>query len=219
MDTFDVIRTRRSIRAFSSKKIPDQILYAILDAGHHAPAAWNKTNWRFLVIETEESKEVIAKAALGQNWIAHAPAVIIVCSDPTSIVRDGGERAKKLYQIQNTSAAIENILLAAHNFGISSCWVGAFTEPLLRKAFKIPDFVEIHAIIPLGHGLEKGSLPRRAATADVTFFDTYGELERGYPQRPLSEHIAEKKGKLKEHAKRAIKSLKEKVKRKVRKKK
>lgn len=218
MDTFDAIRTRRSVRAFKEKKVPDEILYAILEAGHHAPAAWNKSNWRFLVIETEESKQVIAKAALGQTWIAQAPVVIIVCSDPVSIVRDGGERAQKLLQIQNVAAAIENMLLAAHNFGIASCWVGAFTEPNLRKAFKIPDRIEIHAIVPLGFADEKPPMPRKMSPADVVFFDIYGELERGRPQRPLSEHILEKKVRIKEKARKAIRTLKEKIKKKTKKK-
>lgn len=208
MDTFEAIRTRRSVRAFKPKKIPDEVLFAILEAGHHAPAAGNVTNWRFLVVESEEKKKVIAKAALGQNWITQAPAVIIACSEPAAIVREYGKRAKELYQIQNVAAAIENILLAAHNFGVSSCWVGAFTEPLLRKEFMIHDDAEIHAIIPLGYANERPKALSRQAFADVTYFERWENQDRVITApsplaRPktLGEHIEEKKkgvsGKLK----------------------
>ncbi|MFH0868955.1 MAG: nitroreductase family protein [archaeon] len=217
MDTFEAIRTRRSIRSYLPKKIPDEVLFAILDAGHHAPAAWNFTNWRFLVVETEEKKKVIAKAALRQEWIAKAPVVLIVCSEPGALVREGGERAKKLFQIQNVAAAVENMLLAAHDFRVASCWVGAFTEPLLRKEFQIHDDAEIHAIIPLGYSNERPKTPSRPAFSEVTFFERWENQDRVVTapsplarSKTLGEHLEERKNSISKKIKSAAGKLRKK---------
>ena len=217
MDTFDVIKSRRSIHSFKDKKIPDEILYAILDAGHCAPAAGHITNWRFLIVESEESKKAIAKAALGQYWMIQAPIIVIVCSESSSRLQEFGGRGEKLYSVQNVAAAIENILLAAHNFGVSSCWVGAFTEPNLRKEFRIPDYVEIHAIVPLGYSNDKPRAPSRPAFTDVLHFGAYGESERHFPS--LRSHATSAREKLTAKAKRVLKSASEKVKKKIKRKK
>jgi len=213
MDTFTAITTRHSIRAFKDKKIPDEVLYAILEAGHHAPAAWNYTNWRFLVVESEEKKKTIAKAALGQNWIAKAPVVVIACSDYGALAREGGERAKKLYQIQNVAAAVENILLAAHNFGVSSCWVGAFAEAQLRKALEIHDNIEIHAIIPLGYADEKPKAPSRPPFADVIFFEKWDNSNRAVSApKTLGEHVLKTKSTVAKKIKSAVEKIRKKKK-------
>jgi len=110
MDTFQAIKSRRSVRKFKSKKIPDEILYAIFEAGHAAPSAGNFCNWRFFIVEDEEQKESIANAAYKQEWIAKAPVVVIVCSVSDPLAREYGSDKGKVYAIQNVAAAIENIL-------------------------------------------------------------------------------------------------------------
>jgi len=219
MDTFDVIKMRRSVRLYKSKKISDEILYAIFDAAHTAPAAGNITNWRFLVIEDEYHKKLIARAALNQYWIAQAPIVILVCSEHDAIEREYGKRGKELYSIQNVAAAVENLLLAAQNFGVASCWAaGAFAEAQLRKEFEIPDYVEIHAIVTLGYANEKPVAPSRPPFADVLYFEKYYNSGRGAAPKTLGEHAEEISGKVTKKAKHALKSMHEKIKRKIKRK-
>jgi nitroreductase len=208
MDTIQTIRARRSVHKFLDKKIPDEVLYAILEAGHCAPAAGNYTNWRFLVIENEEQRKLIGKAAMKQDWVARAPIIVIVCSDTIAIAKAFGERAKKFYSIQNVAAATENMLLAATNFGIGSCWVGAFAETPLRKEFQIPDDIEIHAIIPLGYPAERPAMPSKPYFADVCWWGEWFGLKRAAEIFPLqTETIPRVKKELERHLSRATKEV------------
>jgi nitroreductase len=164
MDTIDCIKSRRSIRKFLPNKIPEPVLYEILDAANAAPCAGNLQCWRFLIIEKEDAKKIIAKSALDQDWIATAPVVVIVLSDSKALKGEYGERGEKCYDSQNAALAIENLMLAAWNFGIGSTFVGAFTEAKLRKEFRIPDSIKVHAVIPLGYPFE---MPRPLGKIDV----------------------------------------------------
>ena len=118
------------MRAFQSTKIPEEVLYRILDGANQAPCAGGIQTWRFLIVEGDNAKKVIAKAALKQNWIANAPTIILMCSEPGTLVEEFGKRAKELYDIQNTAMAAENLMLAAWNFGVGSTFIAAFTEPV-----------------------------------------------------------------------------------------
>lgn len=174
MDTLDCIRTRRSIRKFKPVKIPEQTLYVILDAANAAPCAGNLQSWRFLVVEELAKIKVIAKAALEQNWIATAPTVVLMLSESGQLEDEYSDRGKK-YDDQNVCLAAENLMLAAWDFRIGSCFVGSFTEARLRKEFKIPESVKIHAIIPLGYPAEFPKSPNKAGIEDLTSMEAYGD--------------------------------------------
>jgi len=226
MDTIDCIKSRRSIRKFLPNKIPESVLYEILDAANAAPCAGNLQCWRFLIIEHEAQKKVIAKAALEQDWIATAPVVILILSDNKALKEEYGERGEKCYDSQNAALATENLMLAAWNFGIGSTFVGAFTEAKLRKEFRIPDHIKIHAVIPLGYPAEMPSPLGKIEMHDLTHIEHWGkgvsakrEAKEGliYPTAEAP-RIAEKLGeKARKHAKRIKEKIKERVKRKLRK--
>jgi nitroreductase len=178
MDTIDSIKSRRSVRRFHPDQLPEDILYVILEAANMAPCAGGLQTWRFLIVENDDDKKVIAKSALNQDWIATAPTIVIMCSEPKRLEAEFGTRAKELYDIQNTSMAAQNLMLAAWNFGIGSTFIAAFTEPLLRKQFKIPTATHIHGIIPLGYPDEAPPGILRIEIPDITHFEKWGEKVR-----------------------------------------
>jgi nitroreductase len=226
MDTIDCIKSRRSIRKFLPNKIPEPVLYEILDAANAAPCAGNLQCWRFLIIEKEDAKKVIAKSALDQDWIATAPVVVIVLSDSKALREEYGERGEKCYDAQNAALATENLMLAAWNFGIGSTFVGAFTEAKLRKEFRIPDSMKIHAVIPLGYPSEMPRPLGKIDMHDLTHIEHWGrevslarEEKEGliYP-KVEAPRIAEKfEEKAKTQAKRVKKILASKLKKKQKK--
>jgi len=179
MDTFQVIKSRRSVRKFLDRKIPDVVLYAILEAGNAAPAAGNHPNWKFIIVEDKETKKAIARAALKQDWIAQAPVIVVACSDPASLVREYGAKARETFAAHNVAAAIQNMLLAAANFGIGSTWIGAFAETPIRKECRIPDNIDIIAVIPFGYAAERPVPPSRPYFADVLFWEYWKQARRG----------------------------------------
>ncbi|MCX6774663.1 MAG: nitroreductase family protein, partial [DPANN group archaeon] len=178
MDTFDCIRTRRSVRKFHATKIPEEALYAVLDAANLAPCAGNLQTWQFLVVEDEAKKKVIAEAALEQDWIAKAPTVILLLSNPNMTKAEFGDKVGDTYDNQNVMLAAENLILAAWNLGIGSTFVGSFTESRLRKEFKIPAAIKIHAIIPLGYPAEINRPLGRAGIEDFTHIDDWNKKIR-----------------------------------------
>lgn len=154
MKTLECIKSRRSIRRYKKKKIPDEILNEILEAAVCAPSAGNLQDWIFIVVRNEKKKQELAEAAYGQDFVVEAPVVIVVCSDLERISYYG-RRGRELYSIQDTAAATQNILLAAWDFGIGGCWVGAFDEKEVSKILDLPKNVRPLVILPLGYPAEK----------------------------------------------------------------
>jgi len=155
LDLFEAIRTRRSIRAFTREEVSEEEIEKILDAARWAPSAGNIQPWIFVVVRNPEIKRRLAQAALNQFFIAEAPLVIVACADQERSRMRYGSRGADLYCIQDTAAAVQNILLASHALGLGACWVGAFNEEEVRRILRIPKAVRPVAIVPIGHPAEK----------------------------------------------------------------
>ncbi len=173
MDTIKCIRERRDIRDFRPDPIPENVLKEILEAAIQAPSAGNAQDWEFILVKNPRTKSLLAEAALAQDFVAKAPLVIVVCSDLNRISSSYGERGKSLYSIQNTAAAIENLLLAAWNLGIGACWVGAFNEQRVRETLILPENVRPLAIIPLGYPSKVPEKPGRRPLKEVLHLEKY----------------------------------------------
>lgn len=176
MDVFEAIKGRRSVRRYSGKEISDEDLKAILDAAIHAPSAGNIQPWIFIIVKDADTRKSLAGAAYGQRFIAEAPLAIVVCADERASARGYGSRGRSLYCIQDTAAAIQNILLAAHALGLGSCWVGAFDEDAAREVVKTPREVRPIALIPIGYPAEKPSSTRRKSLNSVIYWEKYGRF-------------------------------------------
>jgi len=80
LSLLDVILSRRSIRKYENKEIPQEILHQFLEAGRQAPSAANKQPFRFVVVTDLEAKNELSKSLFGKH-IKNAPIVIIGCAD------------------------------------------------------------------------------------------------------------------------------------------
>ena len=155
MDVFEAIKGRRSVREFKPDPVDDKDLEKILDAGKSAPSAGNCQPWEFVVVKDGAIKQKLVRAALGQSFIAEAPVVVVVCANIPRTSSRYGRRGAELYCIQDTAAAVQNILLTAYALGYGTCWVGAFDEESAAKAIKAPPDVRPLAIIPIGRPAER----------------------------------------------------------------
>lgn len=171
MDIYQAIYGRKSIRSFdSTKDIAQATIMKLLKAACQAPSAGNLEPWKFLVIRAVELRKKLVHVANGQSFVAEAPVVIVVCID-LGVARYGyGTRGKELYAIQDTAAAIENILLAAYAEGLGSCWVGAFDEREAIEVLSLSAEMRPVAIIPLGHPRSERTKPLRRHVDDVVRF-------------------------------------------------
>ncbi|HID60692.1 MAG TPA: nitroreductase family protein [Hadesarchaea archaeon] len=155
MDVFEAIEGRRSVRSFKPDQIDEKDLEKILDAGRLSPSAGNCQPWEFVVIRDKTSKQKLVLAALGQSFVAEAPVVVVVCANIHRSSNRYGRRGAELYCIQDTAAAIQNMLLAAYALGYGTCWVGAFDEEAVARAIKAPPSIRPVGIIPIGKPAEK----------------------------------------------------------------
>jgi len=155
LNVFEAIKTRRSIRAFTREEISDETVEKILDAARWAPSAGNIQPWIFVIVKNPKTKRRLSEAALNQFFIEEAPVVIVVCADQERSRRGYGSRGANLYCIQDTAAATQNLLLAAHALGLGACWVGAFDEEEVKLILKMPRGVRPVAIVPIGRPAEK----------------------------------------------------------------
>lgn len=173
MEIPEIIRNRRSIRAFSKRELPQEAIEVLVKAACMAPSAGNLQPWEFIAVRNPETKRRLADAAYGQSFIAEAPLVFLVCAVPGRSSWRYGKRGSDLYCIQDTAAAIENLLLTATANGLGGCWVGAFDEERAAKAVGAPEGVRPISIIPIGYPAETPSAPPRRAVSEVLHLERY----------------------------------------------
>lgn len=174
MDVFEAIKNRRSTRAFTSETVSDEEVEKLIDAARWAPSAGNTQPWEFVIIRDPEIKKGIAQAALNQTFIEEAPVVTVVCANSSRSSRGYGSRGTNLYCLQDTAAATQNILLAAHALGLAACWVGAFEEEVVRKVLNVPDGVRPVVIIPVGHPSQRPKRGSRRTVSEIVHHEVYG---------------------------------------------
>lgn len=168
MEFIEVLAKRRSVRHFNAKlAVKDEDVRALLLAAVAAPSAGNIQPWRFTVVRSPEARERLA-AALHQRWATSAPVTIVVSVDPRPCNARYGDRGEHLYAIQDTAAATENILLAAVDRGLASCWIGAFDEAAVREALGMPEPITPVAILPIGYSAESSARPSRRPIDELT---------------------------------------------------
>ncbi len=154
MTVLDAIRNRRSVRDFESRDIPDAIVESLMDAVRLAPSAGNLQSRRFYFVFSTDMRRRLAKAALNQNFIARAPLVVVACLD-RRIASRYGDRGVNLYAIQDVSASIMNMMLAATELELGTVWVGAFNEFEVFEILDMPDHLRPIALVPVGYPSRK----------------------------------------------------------------
>jgi len=152
-----VIDQRWSCREFERTTLDEAVIWKLVRAMLRAPSAGNIQPWHFYVVTNEEVKRGLTIAARGQDFVTQASVVIVVCVVPSKAGQGYGKRGESLYCIQDTAAAVENLILAAEALGLGTCWVGAFDEAQAAKVLGAPPERRPVAIVPVG----KPACPRR----------------------------------------------------------
>jgi len=177
MDVISAIKARRSVKAFKPDKVPIKTIYRLIDAARWAPSAGNLQSWEFILVEDSTAKKQLAAAALSQDFISDAPYVIVACADTERSAVKYGARGKYFYSIVDTSAAIENLLLAATDIGLGTCWVGSFNNNIVRDVLGLPEGIAPVAIIPIGYPADEGERTTRTSLGNIIHFERFGKFQ------------------------------------------
>ena len=158
MEALEAIKTRRSIRKFKPQDIPREIYRELLEAAMLAPSAGNEQPWQFVAIDDRRILDQIPLICPTAAMCRQSPLAILVCGDSRY------ERYPDFW-VQDCSAAVENILLAAHALGLGAVWAGVY--PMkdriegFRRLFALPDEITPFALVALGYPNEKPAPSKR----------------------------------------------------------
>lgn len=162
----DFIFSRRSIRTFTQQEIPENVLVDLLEAAMAAPSALAKDPWRFIVLRSRSSLNQLAEALPNGKMLGEATAALVVCGD----INQAHDRQLS-FLLQDLSAAIENILLAANALGLGACWLGIHPREerivAVSQSFALPEHVIPVAGIALGWPAQESSPRTRFNAAYV----------------------------------------------------
>jgi len=202
MEFMDIIRARRSIREYRPDPIPEDHLAQILEAGRLAPSTMNWQPWHFGVVTDPELKRELAAASGGQDWIAGAPVVIALCSRLLGDLRELPEDDPWLmsHHLRYGKALIDHLnahddrrairifsdtcdvffagqqmVLAAQNLGLRSCWIGYLDIDRASRLLELPDDVACTYLLPIGYGAVDPEPIERKSLDDVVFHNTFRE--------------------------------------------
>lgn len=179
METREAITTRRSVRRYSDQQVEPEKLQAVLEAVRQAPSWSNRQCWSLVVVEDRDVRQKISelsyvesffavygyKSNPAQKALAQAPIVIVACADPQLSGDLGGQQ----YYMADMGIATQNLMLAAHDQGLGSVFVGVFDEGQLKNLLGIPSGIRIVGLFPLGYPA--------------------GDAKSGPPRKPLSEFV------------------------------
>lgn len=148
MDVSEAIRKRCSVRQFRDKVIPDDVLQRILEAARWAPSPFNTQPWEFIIIKNKEALKAISKYARYSGYLSEAPMAIAVIVPPIN---------SKFSWVENigeprfaAAMAIQNMMLAAWELGIGTCWV-SIERDRVAEILEVPKTHFVLTVMPIGY--------------------------------------------------------------------
>jgi nitroreductase len=151
MDALEAIRKRRTVRSFTGAAIPRADLETIVDAGRLAASGYNRQPWDFIVVT---DRGMIEQLKIAAQWMEKAGAIIVVVLDPAT-----------KYWLEDGSAAVQNMLVAATALGYGSCWLEGYTLPLesqFKALLGVPDDKRLLTLVPIGIPVEWPAKEKRS---------------------------------------------------------
>ena len=179
-DVLDLIKSRKSVRKYSDKHIPDEDLRKILEAGRLAPSWMNVQSWRFILIKSQENKDLLSKLSIGQAHVKNADALIVCIGDvnaweeakithiknPALNPALQGENGLLVRTMEQVIFAVSYMMLEAESLGVKSCIIGALGNEItglesetyreVKAKLGIGENEILSTIITLGYEAEPG---------------------------------------------------------------
>ena len=166
MTLLETILTRRSIRKYLKKDIPDEMIDNLLKAAMYAPTARNTQSWEFVVVTNRGMLDQLSEMHPYAKMLKQAPLAIVVCANMEAEPMEG-------YQSQNCSAATQNIMLLAHSLGLGSVWLGVYPrkermDPI-HEFLILPPHILPYTMISIGFPDEEKGVPERFDKAIIHY--------------------------------------------------
>jgi nitroreductase len=155
MNFLELAKKRYAVRKFESRKVEEEKLRQILEAGRVAPTAANGQPQRIIVVQKENGLSKLK----GVANIYEAPLALIVCGDHKSVWQRPIDK-KGMVDI-DTSIVTDHMMLEATDLGLGTVWIGHFDPNVLRREFNIPEHIEPVSILAIGYSEGENASPDR----------------------------------------------------------
>jgi nitroreductase len=156
MDVKDAVNLRKSIRKYTDKQIPEEIINELLDAARKAPSAKNVQSHKYFIVKDKVVKNKLIEAgAFKHSFVNDAPLVIICCADPTQYPKsEDVDEAPVNYAYIDLSIAASFLVLRATELGLGTVFVAWIYRDKIKKVLNIPESYIIPFVIPVGYPAE-----------------------------------------------------------------
>jgi nitroreductase len=147
----DLLRTRRSIRKYTSDPIESKKIDVLVEALLRSPTSRNGKSWEFIVVDDRELLAKLSKArAQGSHQMQDAPLGIVVCADST----------RSDVWVEDCSIAAILVQMTAHDLGLGSCWIqirnrdhteGMSAEQYVQGLLGLPPHIKVECMVSIGY--------------------------------------------------------------------
>lgn len=189
------LRSRRSVRHFQSRAVPEDVIRLIIDTANYAPSAHNRQPWRFVVMTSQETRErfalalgaefrlalqadeypeeqVEARVSRSYKRIVNSPAAILLCLDSSQgdpYPDAARQHLENLMGVQSCALAGGYLLLAAHALGLAGVWMCAplFSAQTASTTLDLPESWQPQALILIGYPVKNPPPPERKSFHQV----------------------------------------------------
>ena len=165
MNIIDIIKSRRSIRKFTSEPVSEELVETILEAGSWAPSGLNNQPWRFAVIRDAGLRQAISE-------LTHYSKVVITAQVLIAVFLDTEKSYHREKDIQAVGACLQNMLLEAHSLGLGTVWLGEIirSNEQIKAILGLTSELDLMAVVALGHPDERPKSVKRKPLADLIVF-------------------------------------------------
>ena len=166
MDTFDCIASKLDVREYTSeKKVPKEIKLKTLEAARLTGSGNNTQHWRFLLIQDRVDLKKLADDSTTGKFVESADYAVIVLTNPALG-----------YHMIDAGRAVQDMQLAAWNYGVASRLFTGMNKEALKKDFRIPENMDPTITVAFGYPKKKitGKRKKRNPLSEVAYIDTFG---------------------------------------------
>ena len=178
-EIMETILSRRSVRRYQEKDIPDDILNKLLEAARWAPSWANAQPLEVVVVKDKSIKERIQKTVSPRNpstlAIVNAPVLLVICGQLKKSGYYNEQYPTKFgdWFMYDLGLATQNLCLAAHDSGLGTVIVGLFDHDRVGEVIKLPADHEVLVLVPLGYPDQEPKPPRRRGRNEFVHYDTF----------------------------------------------
>lgn len=163
MNFLELVKERRSVRAYLPQEVEAEKIDYLLECGRLAPSACNRQPWRLIVVRDEARRKAL-RTAYDREWFGQAPVCIVVCVDDSEAWTRSCDG--RCHSDVDAAIVAEHLVLAAAEQGLGYCWVCAFDPARCTEALGIEAPLRPVALLPIGYPAPAAASPKNRKPTD-----------------------------------------------------